>query len=72
MKDGAAFLVQLIGRRVSLALCDGARIDDVPLLSAPRPDDDTIWFFAGGTDRFVPISEVVDIWEAAPSGRLVR
>jgi hypothetical protein len=53
----------LEGRRVSLALRDGARIDDCQLVSAGRPGVRTIWVFANGVDAFVPLPEVVGVWE---------
>jgi hypothetical protein len=54
----------LEGRWVSLALADGSRIDDGQLVSAGRTRLPTIWIFADGTDRFVPISDVLEVWES--------
>jgi hypothetical protein len=54
----------LEGRRVSLALVDGSRIDDCELVSAGRDRLRTIWVFADGTDRFLPVANVIDIWES--------
>ena len=50
------------GSTVSLALADGSRLDDVSLVSARGT---TLWIFAGGEDRFVLASQVIDAW---PSG----
>jgi hypothetical protein len=47
------------GSTVNLALADGSRLDDVSLVSARGG---TIWIFAGGEDRFVPVTTVVDAW----------
>jgi len=59
MKD----LKALEGRQVSLALADGSRIDDCHLVSAGRTHLRTIWVFAHGTDTFVPLVNVRDVWE---------
>jgi hypothetical protein len=55
------------GRHVCLALAGGARIDDCQLISAGRPRTSTVWVFAGGADTFVPLSDVLDVWESARS-----
>jgi hypothetical protein len=47
------------GRSVNLALTDGSRLDDVSLVSARGV---TLWIFAGGEDRFVPVAQVIDAW----------
>ena len=47
------------GSRISLALADGSRLDDVQLVSARGMK---LWLFAGGNDRFVPVSQVIDAW----------
>jgi len=52
--------------RVSIALRDGSRLDDCLLVSASRPRTRTLWVFNGSGDVFVPISEVVDVWEIPP------
>ena len=59
----------LEGRQVSVALRDGTRIDDCQLVSAPRARTETVWLFSNGGDVFVGLADVVDIWEAACSGR---
>lgn len=53
----------LEGRQISLSLKDGSRIDDVQLVSAGRDGLRTIWVFAYGMDTFVPLANVVDLWE---------
>ncbi len=50
------------GSSVSLALADGSRLDDVSLVSARGM---TLWIFACGEDRFVPVTSVVDAWPSA-------
>ncbi len=54
---------KLEGRVVHLALADGSRIDEVALVSAGRR---TLWVFFNGEDTFVPVSQVIDVWEAQP------
>jgi hypothetical protein len=49
------------GRSVNLALADGSRLDDVQLVSARGV---TLWVFAGGDDRFIPVAQVIDAWPA--------
>jgi len=58
---------QLEGRQVSVALRDGSRIDDCQLVSAGRGNTDTLWLY-GGQDLFVPVGQVIDLWESAPLG----
>lgn len=55
----------LEGRRVSVALKDGSRIDDCQLVSGPRNRAGTVWLFVNGEDSFVSIDDVVDVWEVA-------
>jgi hypothetical protein len=55
----------LDGRRVSLALRDGSRIDDSHLISAGRQGARGLWLFTNGVDTFVALEDVVDLWEAA-------
>jgi hypothetical protein len=54
----------LEGRRVSLALVDGSRIDGCELVSAGHGAA-TLWLFVNGDDVFVPVEEITDAWEAA-------
>jgi hypothetical protein len=62
-------LHRLEGRQVNVALRNGSRIDDCQLVSAPRAGTDTLWLFSNGDDLFVPAGDVVDVWEAACTGR---
>lgn len=61
-------LLALEGSRVSLALADGSRLDDCELVSAGRHRVGTLWLFTNGTDRFVALCDVVDVWEASFRG----
>ena len=58
-------LRRLEGHRVYLALADGSRIDDADLVSARRT---TLWLFTNGEDSFLPVDQVVDVWEARSVG----
>ena len=51
------------GHSVHLALADGSRIDDVSLVSAGSR---TVWVFFNGEDTFIPLRDVIDVWEAPP------
>lgn len=55
----------LEGRRVGLAVRGGRRFDDCQLVSAGRGATNTVWVFADGADTFVPVADVLDMWEAA-------
>lgn len=59
----------LEGRQVSVALCDGSRIDDCQLVAAPRAGTTTLWLFSNGDDLFVCTGDVVDVWEVGCTGR---
>ena len=61
-RERRAELSQLEGRRVSLALIDGSRIDDCQLVLAGRFK---LWVFVNGHDNFVRVDRVTDVWEAA-------
>ena len=50
---------------MGLAVRGGRRIDDCQLVSAGRGPARTLWLFTDGTDSFVPLDDVVDLWEAA-------
>lgn len=50
------------GSSVNLALADGSRLDDVNLVSARGT---SLWIFASGEDRFVPVTAVIDAWPSA-------
>jgi len=57
------------GRQVCVALRNGSRIDDCQLVSAGRVSARTLWLFSNGLDVFVPIRQVLDVWEAPVAGR---
>ncbi len=57
-------LRDLQGRRVSLALVGGSRIDDAQLISAGGRGVKTVWVVSNGVDTFLPLVDVVDVWEA--------
>ena len=57
-------LRKLEGRSVHLCLTNGSRLDNISLVSARGK---TLWVFTNGEDAFVPVSEVIDFWEAAPA-----
>ena len=59
-------LRRLEGHHVSLALKDGSRIDDCQLISTGRQWTRTLWLFATGSDTFVPLDVVIDLWETSP------
>jgi hypothetical protein len=69
MADRLSQLRDLMGRQVSLALADGSRIDDCSLVSVGRRPTTTVWIFTNGHDAFVDVSDVVEVWEAAPQAR---
>jgi hypothetical protein len=54
----------LEGQQVSVALRNGSRIDDCQLVSAGRAATTTLWLFSNGSDVFVSLGDVVDVWEA--------
>lgn len=58
----------LEGRRVSVALADGSRIDECELISAGHHGVQSLWLYSGGADVFVPLADVVDLWEIVPVG----
>ena len=51
------------GRTVSLALVDGSRIDDCQLVSVCRSEAHTLWLFVNGSDVFVPLNQVLEVWD---------
>jgi hypothetical protein len=53
------------GRTISLALADGTRLDECQLVSAGRHGTRTLWIYENGSDRFVALDAVVDLWEPA-------
>jgi hypothetical protein len=58
---------ELEGRYVNVALKDGSRIDDCQLVSWGRNQAKSLWLFTNGTDTFVSLGDVVDLWEAGPA-----
>ena len=58
-------LKALEGHRVSLALRGGNRLDDCELVSVRRTGKRTVWVYTNGTDAFVSLDDVLDVWEAA-------
>jgi hypothetical protein len=65
-------LKSLEGRQVCLVLAGGERIDDCQLVSTGRGGVETLWIFADGSDAFIPLADVVDLWEAAPTASHAR
>ena len=57
-------LRSLEGRSVSLALADGSRIDEAVLVSGRTAK---AWIYWNGADSFVPLDDVVDVWEQPPA-----
>jgi hypothetical protein len=53
----------LEGLHVNMALRGGERIDDCQLISAGHGGVDNVWIYANGEDVFVPIADVMDLWE---------
>lgn len=58
-------LRHLEGRRVNLVLDDGSRIVDAQLISAGRPGLSSVWVLVDGTDSFIPVLTVTEVWETA-------
>jgi hypothetical protein len=63
-------LRHLEGRQVGLVLNDGSRIVDVQLISAGRPGLSSVWVLIDGTDSFIPVMTVTEVWEIAPANPL--
>ena len=51
-------------QQVSVALRGGDRLDDFQLVSGGRARLENLWLFGHGEDVFVPLSDVLDVWEA--------
>ena len=66
--DRSTDLQPFEGRRVSVALRDGSRIDDCQLVSAGRHRATAIWLFSNNADIFVPFKEIVALWESNAGG----
>ncbi len=60
-------LRSLEGQRVCLALRGGARIDDCQLVSCGGQAVSSVWIFSNGSDRFVDLGDVIDLWESEPA-----
>jgi len=60
-------LRHLEGRRVGLVLNDGTRIVDAQLISAGRPGLTSVWILIDGTDSFIPVMTVAEVWEMSPA-----
>jgi hypothetical protein len=60
-------LRHLEGRRVGLVLDDGTRILDAQLISAGRPGLTSVWILIDGTDNFIPVMTVSEVWELSPA-----
>jgi hypothetical protein len=58
----------LEGRRVSVALLDGSRIDDSQLVSAGTDGSRNIWLHSNHVDIFVRLHEIADFWEVLTPG----
>lgn len=58
-------LRHLEGRRVGLILSDGSRIVDAQLISAGRPGLSSVWVLVDGSDNFIPVITVTEVWEMA-------
>jgi len=55
----------LEGHTVSLALRGGQRVDHCELVSVGRAAKRTMWIYTNGADAFVPLEDVIDVWDAA-------
>ena len=67
MTKGQALQIRsLEGRCVCLALRDGSRIDHCQLVSCGRAALSSVWIYSNGSDRFVDLGDVVDLWESQP------
>ena len=62
-------LRSLEGRRVSLALRGGTRLDDCQLVSVARRGVESVWLYFNGDDVFVPLPQVADLWEVTDPSR---
>jgi len=56
-------LRHLEGRRIGLVLADGSRIVGAQLISAGRPGLSSVWILIDGTDSFIPVMTVTEVWE---------
>jgi hypothetical protein len=67
-------LRELEGRRVSVALVDGSRIDDAALVSTGRGPTRTLWIYTNCEDAFIPMAQILEVWECGgnTTGRQVH
>jgi hypothetical protein len=63
-QDRIAQYRALEGHQVCVSLFDGSRLDDAQLVSVARRGVESVWLFFNGDDVFVPLPQVVDLWEA--------
>ena len=64
--ERAEDLRALEGRHVGIALADQSCIDDAILEAVVS---EKLWVHAAGDDLFVPLSDVMDVWEVAVPAR---
>lgn len=57
----------LEGKRVDVALRGGDRIDDCQLVSGGRKGTQTVWLCWNTMDLFIPVEDVVGLWEVCAS-----
>jgi hypothetical protein len=57
---------RLEGRQVSVSLRGGDRLD-CRLISGGRSGTGTVWLFWDGIDVFIPVEDVLDVWELPAS-----
>ena len=62
---GTLTVKQLEGFNVSVALSNGDRLDDCQLVAAPRGEASRLWLFTAGMDVFVPMADVLAVWETS-------
>jgi hypothetical protein len=67
-KQDRGHLKQLEGHRVSVALADGSRIDDCELVAVKDGRPGHLWVHSNGSDSFLPLSKVSDVWEVRARG----
>jgi hypothetical protein len=68
-KQKVRSLHSIEGRQVNVSLRDGKRIDDCNLVSGGRARAPKLWLFTNGEDVFVPLDDVIDVWETGSNPR---
>jgi hypothetical protein len=58
---------RLEGRQVSVSLRGGDGLDACQLISGSRSGTGTVWLFWNGIDVFIPVEDVLDVWEVPAS-----